>query len=53
MKDRLDKMKEVVSILMESTLYFDFSLIERKQVVAGLLDRMGPAACSERLESIR
>ncbi|HMK60662.1 MAG TPA: hypothetical protein VK452_05895 [Dissulfurispiraceae bacterium] len=52
MKDNLDKMKEIVSILMESTLYFDFSLNERKQVVAGLIDRIGPAIHSDRPESI-
>jgi len=43
MKENRDRMKEIVSILMESVLYFDFSLEERKRIVGGLLDRMGGA----------
>ena len=42
MKDSKERMKEIVSILMESALYFDFSLEERKEVVSGLLHRTGP-----------
>jgi hypothetical protein len=42
MKENNERMKEIVSILMESSLYFDFSLEERRAVVAGLLCRMGP-----------
>jgi hypothetical protein len=38
-----DKMREIVSILMESDLYFDFPLEERRQIVARLIAWMSRA----------
>jgi hypothetical protein len=38
-----DKMREIVSILMESDLYFDFSLEERRQIVVRLITWMSRA----------
>jgi hypothetical protein len=43
MNEPNDKMKEIVSILMESELYFDFTIEERKQIIARLLARMSRA----------
>jgi hypothetical protein len=38
-----EKMREIVSILMESDLYFDFSLEERRQAVVRLIAWMSRA----------
>jgi hypothetical protein len=39
MNNNRDKMKEIVSILMESTLYFDVPLDERREIVVRLIER--------------
>jgi hypothetical protein len=38
-----ERMKEIVSILMESELYFDFSLEERRQIVIRIIASMSQA----------
>jgi hypothetical protein len=40
MNRKMDKMKEIVSILMESTLYFDVPLDERREIVVRLIERI-------------
>jgi|APDOM4702015191_1054821.scaffolds.fasta_scaffold297825_2 hypothetical protein len=40
MNENRDKMKEIVSILMESTLYFDVPLDERREIVVSLIERI-------------
>jgi hypothetical protein len=40
-KENKEKMREVVSILMESALYFDFPLEERKRIVLRLIEQLG------------
>jgi hypothetical protein len=40
MNENRDKMKEIVSILMESTLYFDIPLDERREIVVRLIKRI-------------
>jgi hypothetical protein len=40
MNRNMDKMKEIVSILMESTLYFDVPLDERREIVVRLIERI-------------
>jgi hypothetical protein len=43
MNGQIDKMREIVSILMESDLYFDFPLEERRQIVLRIIACMGRA----------
>jgi len=38
MNKNSDKMKEIVSILMESPLYFDVPLDERGEIIARLIE---------------
>jgi len=40
MKENREKMKEIISILMESTLYFDIPLDERREIVVRLIERI-------------
>jgi hypothetical protein len=40
MNRNMDKMKEIVSILMESTLYFDVPLDERRDIIVRLIERI-------------
>jgi len=40
MNKNRDKMQEVVSILMESILYFDVPLDERREIVLRLMERI-------------
>lgn len=40
MTENKDKMREIVSILMESTLYFDFPLEERRNIIVRLIQSM-------------
>jgi putative effector of murein hydrolase len=40
MNKNSDKMKEIISILMESTLYFDIPLYERREIIVRLIERI-------------